>query len=159
MNINIEIFKRYAPGKKLRIIKGLSDLELLAISTETVTRIIKEEGTNFYKSRDKRLHVSPKFKTGNNWDSTFTGVELIKGKLYVSLYVQYSNTDTETTETYAKFFSMGEYRGFVHYEDRYGNSQTDYFTYSQSDKARAIKSLLLEYVQRKYKLNDNGNQE
>lgn len=37
--------------------------------------------------------------------------------------------------------------------------QTDYFTYSQSDKARAIKSLLLEYVQRKYKLNDNGNQD
>lgn len=159
MNINIEIFKRYAPGKKLRIIKGLSDLELLAISIETVTRIIKEEGSNFYKSRDKRLHVSPKFKTGNNWDSTFTGVELIKGKLYVSLYVQYSNTDTEVAEAYAKFFSMGEYRGFVHYEDRYGNPQTDYFTYSQSDKARAIKSLLLEYVQRKYNLNDNGSKE
>ena len=159
MNINIEIFKRYASGKKLRIIKGLSDQELLAISPETVTRIIKEEGTNFYKSRDKRLHITAKFKTGNNWDSTFTGVEIIKGKLYVSLYVQYSNTDTEVAEAYAKFFSMGEYRGFVHYEDQYGNSQTDYFTYSQSDKARAIKSLLLEYVQRKYNLNDNGSKE
>lgn len=159
MNINTEIFKRYAPGKKLRIIKELSDQELLAISPETVTRIIKEEGTNFYKSRDKRLHITAKFKTGNNWDSTFTGVELIKGKLYVSLYVQYANTDTDSIETYDKFFSYGDYRGFVHYEDRYGNPQTDYFLYSKSDKARAIKSLLLEYVQRKYKLNDNGNQE
>lgn len=105
MNINIEIFKRYAPGKKLRIIKGLSDQELLAILPETVTRIIKEEGTNFYKSRDKRLLVSAKFKTGNNWESTFNGVELIKGKLYVSLYVQYANTDTDSIETYDKFFS------------------------------------------------------
>lgn len=156
MNINTEIFKRYAPGKKLRIIMELTNQELMAITPETVTRIVKEVGDNVYKSRNKRLYISARFRTGNNWDSTFTGVELIRGKLYVILYIQYSNTDTDAIETYNKFLTAGNYRGTVTYEDRYGNPQTDYYTYSERDKARAIRSLLLEYVQRKYKIYDDG---
>ena len=117
-------------------------------------RIVKEVGTNFYKSRDKRVYITE--RTGNHWNSTFTGVELIKGRLYVNLYVQYSNTDTETSETYSEFFTRGDYRGAICYEDRYGNPQTEYYTYSTGDKARAIRSLLLEYVQRKYKTTGNG---
>lgn len=156
MNINTEIFKRYAPGKKLRIIMELTDQELLATTQETVTRIVKEVGSNYSNSRNRRFYISTRFRTGNNWDSTFTGVELIRGKLYVALYIQYSNTDTDAIETYSKFFTSGNYRGTVTYEDRYGNPQTDYYTYSERDKARAIRSLLLEYVQRKYKIYDDG---
>lgn len=87
-------------------------------------------------------------------NSTFNAVELIKGKLYVSLYVQYSNTDTDTDATFNEFFSRGDYRGHICYEDRYGNPHTDYYTYTQSDKARALRSLLLTYVQRKYNKNN-----
>ena len=61
------------------------------------------------------------------------------------------NTDTDTDATYNKFFSRGDYRGHICYEDRYGNPHTDYYTYTPSDKAKAIRSLLLTYVQRKYK--------
>jgi len=153
MNINIELFKRYKPEKKTQIIMNFTEDELMAITPATVTRIIKEAGTNFYRSRDKRFYISNRFTTGNHWNSTFTGVELIKGKLYVSLYVQYSNTDTDTDATYNEFFSRGDYRGHICYEDRYGNPHTDYYTYTQSDKARAIRSLLLTYVQRKYNKN------
>lgn len=153
MNINIELFKRYRPDNKIKIINELTEDELLAITPATVTRIVKEAGTRLYKSRDKRLWIPDRFRTGNHWNSTFTGVELIKGKLYVSLYVQYSNTDTDTDATYSEFFSSGDYRGAIRYEDRYGNPHTDYYTYTQSDKARALRSMLLTYVQRKYNKN------
>ena len=150
MNINIELFKRYKPDKKVQIIMELTEDELLAITPATVTRIIKEAGTRLYKSRDKRLWIPDQFRTGNHWNSTFIGIELIKGKLYVDLYVQYSNTDTDRSETFSDFFSRGDYRGAIRYDDKYGNPHTDYFTYTPSDKARAIRSLLLEYIQRKY---------
>ena len=137
MNINIELFKRYKPDKKVQIIMELTEDELLNITPATITRIIKEAGTRLYRSRDKRLWIPDRFRTGNHWNSTFNAVELIKGKLYVSLYVQYSNTDTDTDATFNEFFSRGDYRGHICYEDRYGNPHTDYYTYTQSDKARA----------------------
>ena len=151
MNINIELFKRYKPEKKTQIIMDLTEDELMAITPATVTRIIKETGTNFYKSRNKRLWISDRFRTGNHWNSTFNSVELIKEKLYVNLYVQYSNTDTDRSETFSEFFSKEDYRGAIRYDDKYGNPHTDYYTYSPSDKARALRSLLLTYVQRKYR--------
>ena len=151
MNINIELFKRYKPDRKVQIIMELTEDELLAITPATVTRIIKEAGTRLYKSRDKRLWIPDQFRTGNHWNSTFIGIELIKGKLYVDLYVQYSNTDTDRSETFSDFFSRGDYRGAIRYDDKYGNPHTDYYTYSPSDKARALRSLLLTYVQRKYR--------
>ena len=125
MNINIELFKRYKPDKKVQIIMEQTEDELLNITPATVTRIIKEAGTRLYRSRDKRLWIPDRFRTGNHWNSTFNAVELIKGKLYVSLYVQYSNTDTDTDATYNEFFSRGDYRGHICYEDRYGNPHTD----------------------------------
>ena len=151
MNINIELFKRYKPDRKNQLIMEMTENELLAITPSTVTRIIKEVGTRLYRSRDKRLWIPDQFRTGNHWISTFNGIELIKGKLYVSLYVQYSNTDTDRSETFSEFFSRGDYRGAIRYDDKYGNPHTDYYTYSPSDKARALRSLLLTYVQRKYK--------
>ena len=152
MNINIELFRRYKPDKKVQIIMELTEDELLAITPATVTRIIKEAGTRLYKSsRNKRLWIPDQFRTGNHWNSSFNGIELIKGKLYVSLYVQYSNTDTDTDATYNEFFSRGDYRGHICYEDRFCNPHTDYYTYTPSDKARALRSLLLTYVQRKYR--------
>ena len=153
MNINIELFKRYRPDKKVQIIMELTEGELLNITPATVTRIIKEAGSRLYRSRNKRLWISDRFRAGNHWNSTFNAVELIKGKLYVSLYVQYSNTDTDTGATYSDFFARGDYRGHICYEDRYGNPHTDYYTYTQSDKARVLRSLLLTYVQRKYNKN------
>lgn len=43
-NINQELFKRYAPKKKLEIINSLTETEIRATSMDTIARIIKEVG-------------------------------------------------------------------------------------------------------------------
>ena len=52
-NINIELFKRYQPKRKLEMIDNLTTDELFAISPDTMKRIIKEAGTNFHNRRTK----------------------------------------------------------------------------------------------------------
>lgn len=156
-NINIELFKRYAPKRKIEIIESLSKTELLAITTSTITRMVREAGELHYKSkRDKKLMVSRERRAGNNWNSWFNGVDLIKNKLYVNLYIQYENTDTEDCISYGEFMrDKDRFRGTIKTTDRYDNPQTYYYFYDNEDRARAIKSLLLEYVYTKYadKLN------
>lgn len=159
MNINIELFKRYGADRKMKIVMELTEEEVLATSPATVTRIIKEVGSKRYKSRDKELRIGSERRTGNSWNSTFEEVGIYKKKLYVSLYLQYSNTDTSISEDYTTFFTRGDYRGSIEYMDRYGGKQTEYFAYSQNQKAKAMRSILIEYIQRKYfnkNSTDNG---
>ena len=160
-NINTELFKRYAPKKKIEIIEKLTDDELLAITPATIIRMVKEAGKSIYKSkRDKTLMVSRQHRTGNNWNSWFNGVDLTKGKLYVNLYIQYDNTDTDDSISYGEFMrDRDRFRGTVKTTDRYDNPQTYYYFYDNDDRARAIKSLLLEYVYTKYadKLNPKND--
>ena len=150
-NINTEIFKRYKPKKKLSIIEALTQTELLAITPATITRIIRETGEPYSRSRDKNLYIRRVIRAGNNWNSEFTGMDLLKGKLYVSLYVQYSNTDTTECIPYSEFMRDADrFRGTIKTTDLYGNPQTYYYFYDNADRARAIRSLLYEYVYRKY---------
>jgi hypothetical protein len=78
------------------------------------------------------------------------GVELIRGKLYLDFYVQYENTDTNTSEEYSDVINGREFRGEIRRLDGHGNGRTYYFCYDRSDKAKVIKSILLEYVYTKY---------
>ena len=160
-NINLELFKRYAPKRKLEIIESLTQEELLAITPATIIRMVKEAGKSIYKSkRDKTLMVSRQRRTGNDWNSWFNGVDLLKGKLYVNFYIQYDNTDTNDCISYGEFVrDRDRFRGTIKTTDRYDNPQTYYYFYDNDDRARAIKSLLLEYVYTKYadKLNPKAN--
>ena len=160
-NINSELFKRYAPKKKIQIIEKLTDEELLAITPATIIRMVKEAGKSIYKSkRDKTLMVSRQRRTGNDWNSWFNGVDLLKGKLYVNFYIQYDNTDTNDCISYGEFVrDRDRFRGTIKTTDRYDNPQTYYYFYENDDRARAIKSLLLEYVYTKYaeKLNPKND--
>lgn len=151
-NINTELFKRYAPQKKLSIIEALTQDELLAITPATITKVVKETGEPYYRSRrNKSICVRRVIRTGNNWNSEFTGMELLKGELYVSLYVQYSNTDTTECILYSEFMrDKDRFRGTIIDTDYLGNPQTYYYFYDNEDRARAIRSLLYEYVNRKY---------
>jgi len=151
-NINTELFIRYAPKKKLEIIEKLTDDGLLAITPATLIRMVKETGESCYKSkRDKKLFVRRVIRKGNEWNSEFVGVDLLKGKLYVDLYIQYDNTDTEACITYDEFMRDKErFRGTIKSTDRYDNPQTYYYFYDNDDRARAIRSLLYEYIYRKY---------
>ena len=54
-NINIELFKRYAPKKKLEIINALTENEFLAITNKTILRIIKEEVVEIATKQDASI--------------------------------------------------------------------------------------------------------
>ena len=150
MNINEFIFSRTQPQKKIDTINALTQDELLSTSEATVKRIVKDAGRRMWKTRDKELRISHERRAGNAWNSLIEAVELIKGRLYLEVYLQYENTDTSTSEEYDDFFRNGNYRGEVRRSDRYGNGRTYYFLYNSSDKASVMKSILLEYVFTKY---------
>ena len=149
-NINRELFKRYAPKKKLEIINNLTTAELLATTPETIKRIVKEAGRNIGKSRDKALRINRDRQAGNDWNSTVEAVEFIKENLYLNIYFQTDNTDTNICEKYATFFHGDEYHGKHYTTNRYGDEVPNYFIYDRQDKANVIKSILLEYVHTKY---------
>ena len=151
MDINKIIFSRTAPKEKVEIVENLTPKELLSVNSDTIKRMVKETGSNRYKSRDKELFISHELKTGNNWNSELESVGIYKGNLYVNLYVQYSNTDTTKTESFDKFFCKGDYQGSIIGSDHYGNDRHYYFSYDESDKACCIGRLLLQYLYLRYK--------
>ena len=151
MNINRIIFSRTAPTKKMEIVENLTLAELLSITPATIVKMIKEAGSRLYKSRDKEMRISYERRTGNNWNSEIEGVRNYKGIPMLDLYIQYENTDTSTSVRLDDFLKHGDYRGSIVRDDRYGNPRSYYFTYSATDKARFVRRLLMEYINRKYK--------
>lgn len=151
MDINKIIFSRTAPAKKVEIVKTLSQAELLSITPATIVKIIKEAGTRLYKSRDKELRISHDLRSGNDWNSEATGVRTYKGNPILDIEIQHENTDTSTSVRLDDFLKHGDYKGSIVRDDRCGNPRSYYFTYTSADKARFVKSLLLEYINRKYK--------
>ncbi len=152
-NINVELFKRYAPKKKLELIENLSSDDLMNISTSTYERIVKETGEGAWKekrSRNKTLRIRNSLQKGNNWNSWIEDISLYKGKLYLGVYLQYENTDTSDETTAASFFRCGETRIDIRRDDRYGNPRTYYAVYDEDDKSEVARSILKEYVYTKY---------
>lgn len=150
VNINVELFKRYAPKKKLDMIEKLGPSELMNVTTATLTRIVKEAGENMWKSRNKTLRISRERQRGNSWNSVIEAVDLIKGKLSLDVYMQYENTDGNTSLSMSSFLSRGDCRAEITRDDRYGNPRTYYAIYNEGDKQRVIRSILEEYVYTKY---------
>ena len=149
-NINVELFKRYAPKKKLEQINGLSQSELLVTTPETIKRIVKEAGRSIGKSRDKVLRINQDRQRGNNSNSSVEGVEYIKSNLYLNVYFQMDSTDTNICVKHEVFFKGEQYTGRYYTINRYGDEVPHYFSYDKNDKAAVIKSILLEYVYTKY---------
>ena len=151
MDINKIIFSRTAPKKKVEIVETLPQEELLSITPATISRMIKDAGSRLYKSRDKEIRIPFERRTGNSWNSTVEGIRNYRGNPMLDLYIQYENTDTSTSVSISDFLNKGDYRGSIVRDDRNGNPRSYYFTYSPSDKARFVRQLLLEYINRKYK--------
>ena len=150
-NINIELFRRYQPRKKLELIEHLNEQELFMITTDTVKRIIKEAGVRRKGSRGSYdLSLRQINITGNRWNSDIEGWGIWKNRLYIDFYLQYDNTDTTTLEHIGNFLSPGEFLGELHATDRHDNPRTYYFRYDTEDKGRAIRALLRQYVENKY---------
>ena len=149
-NINVELFKRYAPKKKLELINGLSQSELLVTTPETIKRIVKEAGRSIGKSRDKVLRINQDRQRGNNWNCSVEAVEYIKGNLYLNIYFQMDSTDTNICVKHEVFFKGDQYTGKHYTTNRFGDEVPHYFSYDRQDKVGVIKSILLEYVYTKY---------
>lgn len=152
-NINIELFKRYAPKKKQEIVNSLNEKELLSTTPETINRIVREVGNRLYKSRDKELRISSNLRVGNGWNSTVESICTYKSKLYLHIYIQMDSTDTTIVEDYNTFIKRGDYTGKAFETNRYGDRVPNYCHYTESDKARVIQSILLQYVHTKYKID------
>ena len=149
----MELFKRYAPEKKLEMIDKLNSDDLMNVSTATFERIVKETGEGAWsekRSRNKRLRIRSSLQQGNNWNSTIDEISIYKGKLYLGVYLQYENTDTSDETTAASFFRCGETRIDIRRDDRYGNPRTYYAVYDEDDKSEVARSILKEYVYTKY---------
>ena len=151
INVNIELFKRTTPVKKIEIIKNLTQDELSRVTEETILKIVKETGRRLTGSRNYEFYVNPDRRKGNNWNSVVEGLWLYKGKLNVMVYVQFDNTDTSLIVPFQYFFKKGDFRGKKKMDDRYGNPQTHNYVSDEKEKAEIIRSFCLEYVNTKYK--------
>lgn len=129
---------------------NLTEEELHRVTPQTFIRIIKEVGTGKPRSHNKILRIDRERSVGNEWNSEFESIELLKKELLVSLYVQYYNTDKTICVYCSHFFARGNYKSCIEYTDRNGNKQTCNYSYTDSDKARCIRSILLQYIFRKY---------
>lgn len=164
-NINVELFKRYAPKKKLEIINSLSENELLSISYATVLRIIKEAGkgdSNKTRSKYKTLFLSD---AGNDWNSNVTSIwNGKKDVIMMSVYIQGDDTDTYTDYKLKDFLDNryeNQCLGKLHESFRNGYEHKVPANYDRADRAKVIKAILTAYVRNKYndKLNNNGKEE
>lgn len=162
-NINTELFKRYAPKKKLEIINSLSENELLSISYATVLRIIKEAGKgDSSKARNK-------FKTlfldnaGNDWNSNVVSIwNCKKDSVMLSVYIQGDDTDTYS-EYKLKDFLDNRYEnqclGKLHESFRNGYEHDVPANYDRTDRARVVKAVCTAYVKSKYHDKPDENDE
>lgn len=146
IDVNIELFKRTTPVKKIEIIENLKQDELLGISKGTILRIVKETGRRKTGSRNYEFYVHPNRRRGNDWNSIIEGIWLYKGKLSLITYIQLDDTDTSIIVPLNDFFKEETFRGSIKTEDFYGNIQTEYFVYGKRAKAEVIRSFCLEYI-------------
>lgn len=158
IDVNIELFKRTSPVKKIEIIENLKQDELLGISKETILRIVKETGRRKTGSRNYEFYVTPERRRGNDWNSIIEGLWLYKGKLSLITYIQLDDTDTTVIVPLNDFFKRGDFRGTIKRDDRYGNPQTHYYVYDEKDKVEVIRSFCLEYINTKYKSKLSNNE-
>jgi len=148
------IFKRYSPENKHKFINEMSNKELLRVDESIILRIIKEVGvglTSKTRNKFKILHLSH-YNVGNyrnsNVESIFNGK---KDKVYLDIYIQGYDTDC-TVECSFNDFITKECLGKFEETYLHGNPQMIYANYSDEHKAIIIKSILLAYIDNKYKL-------
>lgn len=122
---------------------GDADINRL-LTADGVRQIVREAGTlhDYYKETYLSLH-----DVGNHWNSWARNVHIGKeDRLFVGLYVQFSNTDRDDVEYGTKFFGPGDYRGTIEGVDHYGAPRNYYYTYSSKDKAEVRRAILNAYA-------------
>ena len=70
-NVNIELFKRTSPERKIELIRKLTQAELSGISESTLLRIVKETGRRIKGSRNYEFYVNPDRREGYRYQFTY----------------------------------------------------------------------------------------
>ena len=154
ININSFLFTRTQPQKKLVAINALSEGELLAITYNTILRIIKEAGkgdSNKTRCKFKTLYLSG---ATNDWNSKVRNIyNSKKDEIFLSVYIQGDDTDTDVSYK-LKDFLDNRYEeqclGKLHESFRNGYEHDVPANYDRSDRARVIKAILIAYIENKY---------
>lgn len=154
MNINDFIFKKFQPQKKLEMIGKLTNSELLSVSHATILRIIKEAGigdSNKSRCRFKTIYLEG---AGNGWNSKVTNLyNWKKDEVYLSVYVQGDDTDTECSYKLREFLDNryeSQCLGKLHESFRNGYEHDVPANYDREDRAKVIRAILTAYVKNKY---------
>ena len=143
MDLNVVIFSKANATEKKNAVDNATTRELLNVTENTIKRMVKEKGTDGYYKDRKTLYFG---NVSNHWNAWAKSVELYKDKLFINFYVQYGSTDRDECDYMSKFLSSGDYRGTISYEDRYGNSQTSYYRFYESQKADVMRAILNAYI-------------
>ena len=144
ININNLLFSRTRAAKKLEIIRNLSNAEIRNTTEATMLRIYKEcRGKSSDGKPNDRFCIACERRKGNNWNSTIEFISEYKKKLYLTLYVQTSSTDSSAVVSYNEFNCSNKYYGYC-------ESLNKHFTYNNDDIVRTIRCILEEYIYYKY---------
>lgn len=152
MNLNMELFRRTAPDKKLEMVKKATQSELLSLSRLNVERMVKEAGTRINPAHvAKELHIdSDMANNGRNSSINCISQGRKRGSLYFDVYLQGYDTDTTEFCDYDHFVNSED---LCKFEETYlhGGSNMIHAMYYPEDKAKVLKAICIAYIENKYK--------
>lgn len=151
MDINIELFKRTAPEKKLAIVKGASIDELKALTTDSIKRMIREAGIRRQENHVAKILYIDREMAHNDRNSSIDCIYQgnTRDTWYLDVYIQGYDTDRVVCTTLDTFFEQREVASFI---EEYLTSPkvTIHAYYEPEDKARVYKAICIAYIENKY---------
>lgn len=120
--------------KQIESINKMSDSDVIAYGKKHINGIMDDAANEYGQYR-----ISNDRWKGNNWNSIVEGVYRNKeGKLFVDIYFQGGSTDCNDSEYFNTFFSS---TSNVRVTSRIGSA-----TYSYSERADVMRSILIDYL-------------
>lgn len=120
--------------KQIENINKMSDSDVIAYGKKHINGIMDDAA-----NKDGQYRISNDRRKGNNWNSLVEGVYRSKqGKLFVDIYFQGDSTDWNDSEYFDTFFSSASN---VRVASRIGSA-----TYSYSERADVMRSILIDYL-------------
>ena len=149
MNVNIDFFRRFSAENKAKMADSLTDSQVQRMNLDTLSRIIKEACT---EANYRTVYISRDLRVSNGWNSELEMVSCAKRKEpVVWFYVQFWNTDSSVAVPLADLFKGGDLHFKKGYMDRYGGTQTKYFSYSAEKILPIKKAIIVSCIKEKYK--------
>ena len=119
--------------EQIEKINKMSDSNVIAYGKKHINGIMDDVA-----NKDGQYHISNDRRKGNNWNSLVEGVYRSNGKLFVDIYFQGDSTDWNDSEYFDTFFSSASN---VRVASRIGSA-----TYSYSERADVMRSILIDYL-------------